>query len=140
MGKIAYILNARGQLDEALAAYGEKHRLAVQCGDTVEQTHALFRAAGVCLAQSSAPSSSKHEEARTMLADALRLSLEVGRVDAIVAIAAELARVLAEATKRNEAIELLNSVVAELQNTGAEEAAASLLQTRDAFPPDAAAA
>lgn len=140
MRKMADILRARGQLDEALAEYLENPRPSVYGGDTDGQAHALYRAAGVCLAQVSTPSSFRRENGRTLLADALRLSLDVRRVVAIVAIASELARLMAEAAVRREALDLLHSLVTQSQSAGAEEAAALLLQARDALPLDESAA
>jgi len=107
IGRIADILQARGQLDEALSMHLERLPIAEATGDPDNVAHIKFRCAGIRLLRGGW----KKGEARTIfeeLVQSFATAQKVERPDAIGTIGAQFGRVLGLAGRRVEALEVLD--------------------------------
>lgn len=105
-GRIADILEARGQLDEALALHEERLPVAERMGDIDSIAHIRYSTARLRLRLGQHQSGGL-QRIYDDLAEAFAISRRLGRPDAIGAIGQLLAQVLALAGEREQALAVL---------------------------------
>jgi hypothetical protein len=129
MGKIADILQARGQLEDALALHMERLLLLEQSGYIDEVAHVRFSLARIQLARGG----DLPKDVKAILDNleaAFATSLESGRADAIANIGKLLARVLARDKQRQRALAVLDHAERAFQTLGAQSDIDEILALR----------
>ncbi|WP_374246836.1 hypothetical protein [Zoogloea sp.] len=108
-GRIADVLFAQGQLDEAMALQAERLPAVTEMGDDEGLAHVLFSMAHIRLARGEHESGNL-QQIYEELAQAFQLSCQHGQPDAIGGIGLLLVQVLAMGGLRDDALDTLNVV------------------------------
>lgn len=108
-GRIADVMFAQGQLDDAMALQAERLPVVTELGDDEGIAHVLFSMANIRLARGEHESGNL-QQIYEELAEAFQLSCRHGQPDAIGGIGMLLVQVLAMGGLRDDAMDTLNVV------------------------------
>jgi hypothetical protein len=115
MGKIADILQSRGDLDEALRIRREEELPVYErLGDVRSRAVALQKIASTLLAAGGLEKG-RNQEIYEALAESYGIALKLGRPDGIAIVGAQLAQVMAVGGLRDEALAVLDQAEAAFQ-------------------------
>jgi hypothetical protein len=121
MGKIADILQARGELDQALKIHREEQLPVYErLGDVRERAVTLYKIAGVLL-EGDGIHRGRIQEIADALGESFRIVVDLGAPDGIGPVGALLAQVLAMGGLRDEALRVMDQAEAayrKLSQTG----------------------
>ena len=106
MGKIADILQARGQLDEALAMHSDRLAVAEAMGDIDSIAHVKFSRAAIRL-ERGGWEKGEAQTILTELAESFSIAQRMKRADFIAGIGAQFGQVLVMAGEPNQGLAVL---------------------------------
>ena len=133
MGKIADILQSRGDLDEALRIRrDEELPVYERLGDVCERSVALQKIASALLAADGIEKG-RIQEIYDALAESYGIALKLGLADGISGVGVMLAQIMAIGGLRDEALTVLDQAEAAFQKLGETDGVAHVRQLRERF-------